>query len=317
MPLNKEMITKRNGLIKKFGFKLIKVFDTNEHEDYKDVVLVYDSKDKLKKVLRIGEHRTKNFLYNGYKGKYLIIPKIYQINTSKDNKYEIEEYIEGEMIIKYLDNPLANKILPDKYINRLIKSFWEFQEIAKKVKLPRYEVLDQKIKKHLNYAIKLMDNPNKVVKLLNTEKVRSFFQDNNYPCKWKFSVDNLIVTPKNKLAFIDLAKVGKRFWGYDLGWIFWPIWFCLPIEEYESANDHLKYLERLFKKVEKTASKGNKIDIIYSGYLIILERVIGTLYDLAADISHARKINKMKNKRKAFIKFLNGLLNLIVNKIIS
>ena len=162
-----------------------------------------------------------------------------------------------------------------------------------------------------------MDNPNKVVKLLNTEKVRSFFQDNNYPCKWKFSVDNLIVTPKNKLAFIDLAKVGKRFWGYDLGWIFWPIWFCLPIEEYESANDHLRYLERLFKKVEKTASKGNKIDIIYSGYLIILERVIGTLYDLAADISHARKINKMKNKRKAFIKFLNGLLNLIVNKIIS
>ena len=104
-------------------------------------------------------------------------------------------------------------------------------------------------------------------------------------------------------------------WGYDLGWIFWPGWFHLSIQEYKKANEHFEYLEKLFKKIKKSAPKNIKIDIIYNGYLLIFERVIGTLFDLSVQISHAKKVNKMKNKKKEFIKFLNTLLDLTIEKL--
>jgi len=48
---------------------------------------------------------------------------------------------------------------------------------------------------------------------------------------------------------------------------------------------------------------------------LIFERVIGTLFDLSVQISHAKKVNKMKNKKKEFIKFLNTLLDLTIEKL--
>jgi len=39
------------------------------------------------------------------------------------------------------------------------------------------------------------------------------------------------------------------------------------------------------------------------------------MFDFAANISHARKITKSKQKTKAFVKFLNKLLELTLNKI--
>jgi len=315
MPLNQSIIEKRNKIIKRNNFKLLKVFDTNEHEDYKDVVLVLDPKDNKKKVLRVGEHRTKNFFYRGYHGKSLIIPKIYKINTEKNNPYEIEEFIPGKLIHQKFKVTLADSLIPDKYIDLMIKSFWEFQKVAQKQRIPRHKVWNEKIKKHYNYATVLIDNPDRVTELLNKPKIKKFFQNNKYLCKWKFSIDNLIVTDDNKLGFIDLARVSKSFWGYDLGWIFWPSWFHLTINEYKKANKHFKYLEKLFKKINKLSPKSNRVDIIYSGYLLILERIIGTFFDLSAQISHAQKINSQNKKRKAYIKFLNELLILTIDKI--
>lgn len=318
MPLNSKIIKQRNKIIKENNFKLLKIFDTNEHEDYKDVVLIYDPKDKKKKVLRVGEHRTKNFLHNGYKGKYLIVPKIYSIITAEHNKYEIEEFVKGELLVNCLSKPTADKPIDDRYLELLIKSFWEFQTIGKKINLPKQEVLTSKVKKHLAYAYKVMDGNKKqrAENLFKNKKVINFFKNSNYPCKWKFAVDNLILTTDSKIGFIDLARVGKRFWGYDLGWIFWPLWFHFPIQEYKKTKEHLNWLENLFKKIDEYKPKNvKKVDIIFYGYLIILERVIGTMFDVAANISHAQKITKKKRKMKAFIKFLNELLELTLDKI--
>ncbi|PIT89945.1 hypothetical protein COU23_01160 [Candidatus Kuenenbacteria bacterium CG10_big_fil_rev_8_21_14_0_10_36_11] len=318
MPLNHEVIKKRNTLLKKFNLKLIKVFDTNDHEDYKDVVLVYDKKDKKKKVLRVGEHRAINFFYSGYQGKNLIIPKIYQINIKDNNKYEMEEFIDGKLLVELLKKQTAACPLDNKYLELLIKVFWEFQIIAKEVKLSKQEVLNAKIKKHLEQAFKVMDLGLKVrvEKLFSSKSVVEFFTGLNYPRKWKFSVDNLILTPDNKIGFVDLARAGKSFWGYDLGWIFWPLWFHFPIQEYKKVREHFIWLENLFHQVEKhKPAKIKKINIQFSGYLLILERIIGAMFDFAANISHARKITKSKQKTKAFVKFLNKLLELTLNKI--
>jgi len=313
--MNKEVVSKRDDIIRKNNFQLLKIFDTNEHEDYKDVVLVYDPVDKRKKVLRVGEHRAKNFLYKGYNGKKLVIPKIYKINTVKNNQYEIEEFIHGKLIYECFGPPLATRIMPDKYMNLMIEAFWEFQRLAQKVKLPKYEIWHKKFLKHYGHAVKLINDKSRIATILKTKKIKDFFEDNNYVCKWKFSVDNLLITPDNKLGFIDLANVGKRFWGYDLGWIFWPGWFQLPITQYKKSAEHFSYLEKLFRKVEKKAPKNIKRDIAYNGYFIIFARVIGALFDLSARISHAKKINRNKKKRKEFIKFLNELLILTVNKL--
>ena len=249
--MNKEVVSKRDDIIRKNNFQLLKIFDTNEHEDYKDVVLVYDPVDKRKKVLRVGEHRAKNFLYKGYNGKKLVIPKIYKINTVKNNQYEIEEFIHGKLIYECFGPPLATRIMPDKYMNLMIEAFWEFQRLAQKVKLPKYEIWHKKFLKHYGHAVKLINDKSRIATILKTKKIKDFFEDNNYVCKWKFSVDNLLITPDNKLGFIDLANVGKRFWGYDLGWIFWPGWFQLPITQYKKSAEHFSYLEKLFRKVEK------------------------------------------------------------------
>jgi len=316
MPLNKKVIAQRNQIIKKYNLKLLKIFDTNEHENYKDVVLVFDPKDKKKKVLRVGEHRTKNFLYHGYQGKYLVVPKIYKINTQKGKEFEIEEYILGRMLDTFIDKkPLVNKILPNQYMDLLIKSFWEFQQKDALIQIPEIETLKNKTSKHLNEAIKLIDDPGRVINLFNNKRVIIFFTNNKYISKWKFAVDNLIITPDNKVGFIDLARVGKRFWGYDFGWVFWVVWFHMPISEFKKPTKHFNYLENFFKQIDKQKPKGIKVDVIFNGYLIILERIIGALYDIAAEISHARKINSQPKKRKVFINFLNKLLELTLDKI--
>jgi len=262
-------IKKRNYLIKKINLELIDVFDSNKNEEYKDVVLVRDLRDKKKKVLRVGEHRTKGFCYDGYKGKYLVIPKVYKINTEKGKEYELEEYVPGKMFFEYLKGPVANRIMFDKQIEMLIRSWGEFQKLTKNSKLPKYNVWDKKIKKHLSFAIRLVENKKRLQKVLALPKVKKFFQDNNYPAKWKFSVDNLIVTPDGEIGFIDLAKVGRRFWGYDLGWTFWSAWFHWSTMEYSKAKIHLKCLEKYFLQIKKILPKEDKIDIIYNGYLIM------------------------------------------------
>mgnify|MGYP000894010256 CR=1 FL=1 len=317
MPLSPRVIKTRNKIIKDNSFKLLKVFDTNKHEDNKDVVLVYDPVDKKKKVLRVGEHRTTNFLYVGYIGKKIIIPKIYKINTDLKNKYEIEEFIPGKLICDLSGKSTATKLIPKQYFDLMIDSFWEFQKVASSIQIPRHEVYNAKVQKHFKEAVKLMDDPNRIKRLINSQKIKKFFQDNNYPCKWKFAVDNLIITPDKKLGFIDLANVSRRFWGYDLGWIFWAVWFQLSIQDYKQIDKHFLYLENIFKKVNVKAPKDNKIDIIYVGYILILERIVGALYDLSANISHAQKINKQNKKQQAFINFLNGLLNLTATKLES
>jgi len=308
-------IQKRNSLIKKFNLELIEVFDTNKKEEYKDVVLVCDLKDETKKTLRVGEHRTKGFCYRGYVGKYLVIPKIYKIETQKGKEYELEEYLYGKMFYEYLKGPGAKKIMSDKQMEILIRSWGEFQKIAKNSKLPKYNVFDKKIKKHLSFAIKLVKDKKRLQSVMALPNVQEFFKDNNYPAKWKFSVDNLIVMPDKKIGFIDLAKVGRRFWGYDLGWTFWSAWFHWNISEYSKAKVHMKCLEKYFLMIKKILPREKNIDIVYAGYLIILERIIGGLFDIEAKTGHAQKIYNDKNKKQAFVRFLNELLELTLDKI--
>lgn len=310
--INQKIINLRNAICQKMGIKLIRVFDTNEHEPHKDVILGLWKNKKV--VLRVGEHRPMNFFKNGYRGKFLVIPKSYLIN--KIENYEIEEYISGKMICE-ITKIKADRLYQGKNLHLLINAHWEFQKIAKQInfnKFNRKEKLEffyQKGKKINNYKAQA----DEIIQC----KRYNYFWGQLYPAKWKFAPDNLILTFDNKIGFIDLAGIRKAYWGYDLGWLIWPHWFLFSNSQYRKINEHIKYLDNFFRIVYQLAPNREKKDskFLEKCWLIIFERLIGSFYDVAEGISHAKKNLHDAKRRKLFIKFINGLLKECLNKILN
>lgn len=309
-----EVINFRNYLLKQYKIKLLKVFDTNTREFHKDVVM---GKWKNKKVVvRVGEHRTKNFFPKGFKGKYFVVPKIYVWND-KEN-YEIEQFLPGTLFSDLLPKPKYNKlIVSEKWLKIIINAHWEFQNVAKKIKLPEKIDFKDKLIKYHRFAEKL-------IPLKNRQRVRQIVLGRNYkdfwtkayPSKWKFAPDNLLALPKDKIGFVDLARVGKRHWGYDLGWLFWPQWFHFSKSDFLKVDEHFEHLIKYFNVLLITApikERKNQQDFYQKCYLILFERIIGALYDIQAKISHTLKMSRQQKKQMS--NFLVRLLNLTLAKI--
>lgn len=230
----------REEIIAKKQIQLVKVFDTNEHEDYKDVVLGKWQNKKI--VLRIGERRPINFFRDGYRGKYFVVPRLY-LSSCKYN-YEIEEYLAGKLFCDLLAKPKYNKIAFDnRWLATLIKAHWEFQVVVKNTRINKIVSSRKKAGKFLKPALAEIKNQNKekVKFIINSDKY-DFFWQKLYPCKWKYSADNLLAMPNKKIGFIDLAGISMRHWGYDLGWLIWPQWFAFSQDDYKQVEKHWQYL---------------------------------------------------------------------------
>ncbi|MBU1036936.1 hypothetical protein KKF32_02785 [Patescibacteria group bacterium] len=312
--MNKKIVSLRNQICQKENIKVLKIFDTNEHELTKDVILGKWQNKKV--VLRVGEHRLDNFFPQGYLGKNFIIPEVYLINHQEN--YEIEEYLPGKLFCNLLAKPKYNKlIINDQWLKRLIKAHWEFQKIVESKHLPiKYQKKD-KILKFYGYAKKSISSTERIVveKIINGKQY-NFFWQKIYPCKWKYSHDNLLAMPKSKVGLIDLAGVGRRVWGYDLGWLFWPQWFNFSKSDYLKFKEHFEYLQKFFNLVYVHAPVKEKKQpkLFYQKcHLVLLERIIGAMYDLNAKISHTRKVKS--GQKSMMMKFLKGLLTLTLAKI--
>ena len=248
---SKKIVSLRNKVCKKKNIKILKIFDTNKHEPHKDVVL--GEWDKKKIVLRTGEHRPLNFFKKGYVGKNLVIPKPYVINSKLN--YEIEEFLEGKQFDNIFPKPKYNKLIIDKeWEEGVIKSFWEFQKIGKRINLKNKINTKEQIEKFYNKAKislnrKYFDGCDNII---FGEKFSKFWK-NPFPSKWKFSPDNLIALGNKKVGFIDLHNVGLRHWGYDLGWQIWPQWFKFSASDYKKANGHFNCIEDFFNVVDEFA----------------------------------------------------------------
>jgi len=308
----------KSAILRKYNLKLIKNFDTNEHELDKDVFLAKNKKSEYV-VVRIGERRPANFFPNGYNGKHFKIPKLYYCNppikTNIDKKhnisfYEIEEYLEGNLIFDICsEEKSAKKPLPDNLLKKILQTYWEFYIAVSEKALPNNWDVNKKLIKHFEKGKILMRDSEKIKKLINDNMI---FWNKRKPSKWKYSLDNLIMMPDGKIGFIDLFGAGKYFPHYDLGWIIWPMWFNFTSNELLKSKEHIKWIKNNFiPNIIKSAPQKNLINKKQC-WLIIFERLVGSYYDVAEKITHVQEKIKDKEWTDLHIKFLNELMEEVI-----
>ncbi len=296
-------VEQRNRLLKGLNLVLVSVFDTNENEPEKDVVRVRQL-DGKEAVLRVGERRQPDIFPNGYSGTFIVVPRI--LHSSAEPLFELVELLNGPLLDDHSQNSTP---LPEtSRLNRIIDAFWEIQTAFTTEPLPD---APSPLEKHIAPALTLLPG-NLVTNVQKAlEQHRHFFND-VHPAKWKFAEDNLIDLPDGRLGLIDLARVGNRFWGYDLGWIYWSRWFRLPPEYWQDPAAYVPILENFFSQVY--TRKPSTYQLETSDYrqrmlLGLLTRLIGGLYDVAETVSHMPKWIDTEKKKEDFISFLTFLIN--------
>ncbi|MBU1177962.1 hypothetical protein KJ903_01965 [Patescibacteria group bacterium] len=301
----------RQKLLAEQQLTVIKEFDTADKENsHKDVTLCQNSAGQ-QLILRIGETRPLIFFPDGWQGENIYIPTVIFAGKIKKIPYEIEEFVAGPLLSD-INNKTAKtgKIQPD-LLAKLIASFWEVQEICRKLPLES-KFSSQKIEKHFILAQKILSKPNEIEKIMSRNNK---FWSKLYPSKWKFALDNLILTANNKIALIDNAKVGLRYFGYDLGWLVWPLWLEMEEKNYKKVAAHISYLEYFCKLVQKKRATSVKppLDFNYVFWLIIFERIIGAAYDIVNNTKYLKKLSEQKIEKQR--QFLNSLMKIVTEKI--
>ncbi|MEK7529883.1 MAG: hypothetical protein AAB570_03080, partial [Patescibacteria group bacterium] len=296
-------IVLRERLLRELSLKLVRVFDTNEHEPNKDVCLVEDMQKRVR-VLRSGERRDPAVFPDGLIGKHFVIPALYA--TSAEPIYELEEYLEGDLVVDADKTPSAS-FPSEEILDRIFAAFWEWQEVGKCAQLVSQET---HFEKHLTSALVLISDDRHKSVINVFERHRAFFTDASYPSKWKFADDNLVLMNDGKLGYIDNARMGLRFWGYDMGWVYWPRWFRMGVDAWaepaSSIADFQAFLDHWY------ASKPPDGVLDYStfyfwAHLGLFTRLIGAFYDVKEHISHAENWLDTNNKRTVFLEFISNL----------
>jgi hypothetical protein len=204
----------------------------------------------------------------------------------------------------------------DEILVKLVDAFWEFQFIARDVGLQKKGDIEA-VKKHLASARVLMHNPERIELIIDT-----YFEywNEGHPSKWKFATDNLIMLSNGSIGLIDNANVGLRNFGYDLGWLIWPRWVEMDTDQYEDIDGHMRYLDGFLLKVND--AKPNRVtveDLDRKFWLMILQRVVGALFDVINNTRHLKEWNLGAEgdaqRTKMHVHFLNRLLDEVVNRI--
>ena len=313
---NKNQIQQtKNRVIENENLQLIKTFDTFDKTDGTKDVCLCESPEGKKIILRIGEVRPPTFFPNGFMGEYIVIPKIYKNDLDSDPPYELEEFLEGSLVSDIDKKGSAEGQIDFKILDKLLSAFWEWQVIGKDLELePKYSA--DKINKRFEKSKHLINNPKATQKIINSSK--DFWND-PYPSKWKFAPDNLIMTPDNKVGFIDNAKVGLRYFGYDLGMLIWPRWVEMKTENYAKVDKQVKYLEKFKELVLQKAPPDLEIVNNFEKcfWLMVFEKLIGTIYDVARQVGHLADWGMGPDdpplRKDKHLAFLNFLLDVVIN----
>ncbi|MBU0707928.1 hypothetical protein KKG41_06170, partial [Patescibacteria group bacterium] len=262
---------------------------------------------------RIGETRPGCFYLNGHKGEHFVVPKIIE-RSDQGSIYEIEEYLAGPTLWdKYGQE--GEFVLSDKLWDLLLSAFWEFQTVTSQLPLEKkYSI--KNIIKHFEKAKKIIPDHHVVLEFISKHEAE---WSSSFPSKWKFALDNLILTKDNKVGLIDNVNVGLRFLSYDIGWIIWPGWVHMSTEQYDSSiKEYISYLDLIEKKFYITCPQDFQyIQHVKKYYwLSIFERIIGSLYDVVNQTKHLKSagIIKGSQREKLHVQFLLKLLGIVLKR---
>ncbi|MBI3120240.1 MAG: hypothetical protein HYZ08_01350 [Candidatus Kerfeldbacteria bacterium] len=287
----------REAILQQHQLRVVQEFDTWQHsEEKKDVVLAKNVQgDHV--ILRIGETRDPAIFASGFVGTTLVIPQLLYHGQFEDVDYEIEEYIEGTLVCDLDADPLE----------LLLKTFWEFQEVAVSQPLKNKNDLEKQ-QRFLNTARPLLERPDDVNCIF--QKHHEFW-NGEFPSKWKFARDNLILTPDHHIALIDNANMGLRWFGYDLGWLIWPRWVEMQTYDVEKEWTYLEGVLACWRSPRPETLDIPK-DLAQAFWLNIFARIVGAAYDVANNTSHLVRHDLGSSgepqRTAAHVAFLNALL---------
>lgn len=279
--LPEEMLAERSRVLEEHHLVLETIFDTFKKESGKKDVVSARTEDGDRVIVRLGERRPSWLFPNGFVGTSIRIPHLIASGGGRI-PFEIEEAIGGTMMDELDRATESTGQLSDATLQKLAAAFWEFQQVGATLPLesmqPTAKIDDflARIEAHISPAIGELIKRN-----------RGLFEA-EYPSKWKFATDNLILDENDRVAFIDNVKVGKRYFGYDLGWIIWPPWLHMSTEAYADVDGHLAYLDHaksiFFADIPDTVDHPADLGLAFN--LIVLERLIGSLFDVAQNTKH-------------------------------
>lgn len=309
----------RRRLLRQHRLAVIERFDTYGHTSGTKDVMLAALPDGRRAILRIGEARPARFFPAGYQGKYLVIPQVYA-RRSRGVPWELEEYLPGRLLSEVDRLNVRTGAIAPPLLRRLVGAFWEFQRVGQTIPLkPQFNI--EKIFEHLRKAKPLLREPKLVERIIL--RYRAFWFG-RHPSKWKYALDNLMLTPNGKIGFIDNAGVGLRYLGYDLGWLLWPGWITMATSRYANVRAYLAYLNRFEQLARQLAPPRvpvrNGVNRNFL-WLTVLERLVGAAFDVA---NHTRHLahhglgpDGPPKRRHWHVTFLNTLLKHVISQLES
>lgn len=304
----------RARLLTEFKLTIVTVFDSNEKtQGLKDVIgCKTESGERV--ILRIGERRPDWLFPQGFVGQTIRLPR--QLHAGGTAiPYEIEEWIDGEMIFESQKEWGERGQLSPEIQDRLLAAFWEFQTVINHFPLEQLFNIDR-LRAFLANAGDLVPAEAKAV-IDNNEE----FWNGAYPAKWKYATDNLITDADGKIVLIDNVKVGARYFAYDLGWVIWPRWIEMATENFTDVDGQLAYLDNFKQKLidSKPANANAPTDIGRAFDLMLFERLIGSLFDVHQQTRHLSDWGMTGNdgasRRQAHTIFLQTILSQIMARL--
>ena len=306
----------RDALSRQKKLQVVEVFDTIDKTSGEKDVSLCQTKDGNRVILRIGEIRPLVFFSEGFEGKHFVVPKVYERQES-EIPYEIVEYLKGALVSDIDKQQSITGKIDLQVSEKLLAAFWEFQHTARDIGLEQ-KFDKSKILKHFEKAKPLLENPQTIQRLLDQHE--SFWKG-AHPSKWKFATDNLVVVPDGRIGFIDNAGVGLRYFGYDLGWLLWPRWVEMETERFDDVDDHFRYLGQFMEQAQNMAPQGEAglENFEKKFWLVIFERLVGSVYDVARNVRHFDDWGMGKNgdekRKEKHLVFLNGLFERVIKKL--
>lgn len=295
----------REQILSTHRLTLVRVFDTWEASSHTKDVVLGESPEHVRVIVRIGEVRDPKIFPNGFRGATIVVPRLLDHGRVDGTPYEIEEYIEGQMVATMDSDPLE----------LLLSAFWEFQ-VAGRAQPLQDQTDMTRMQKFLDVARPLLPDPSRVQEVFDTYRD---FWSGQYPSKWKFARDNLILTSDRHITLIDNARMGLRWFGYDLGWLIWPRWVATQQPDVAREEMYLADMRERWKALKPaTVEAPEELGRVFD--LVVWSRAIGALYDVVNQtdhLKHARLTFDVDPERtKTHVAFLQELLSRVMTRLV-
>lgn len=301
-------------LLAEFKLTVVTIFDSSEKTKGLKDVIGCQTENGERVILRIGERRPDWLFPQGFIGQTIRFPR--QLHAGGTTiPYEIEEWIEGEMLFEGQQKWSEHGQLSPEMQNKLLATFWESQTVLKDFPLEQLFSVDR-LRAFFTNAGDLVPAEAKTVIDGNET-----FWNGAYPAKWKFATDNLITDTEGKIVLIDNVKVGARYFGYDLGWVIWPRWIEMSTESFTDVDSQIAYLDNFKQKLidSKPVDANAPADIGRAFDLMLFERLIGSLFDVNQQTRHLTDWGMTGDdgaiRRQAHTVFLQTLLSRIMDRL--